>query len=443
MAGGAFSGYGSPRGHRFDVNLDRTYNRLNAYFIPEDGSVQVESQQAVQALPDERGYFGPFGGCYVPETLKTPLEQLAAAYAVADADPAYHAELDEYLRSYVGRPTLLYRADRLTAHFGGATIYLKREDLCHTGSHKLNNVLGQALLARRMGKPRLIAETGAGQHGVATATIAALFGMGCTIYMGSEDVERQALNVFRMRLLGAEVVSVSSGSRTLKDAINEAFRDWVTNLDNTFYVFGTAAGPDPYPRMVRDFQRVISKEIKAQMRERVGRLPDAVVACVGGGSNAIGTFAEFIDEPSVALYGVEAGGFGVDSGKHSATLTAGRPGVLHGSHSYLLQDEFGQIIETHSISAGLDYPGVGPQHSHLKASGRATYVSITDAEVLDAFQLLCRTEGILPALESTHAVAYLSTLAPALGPGKNVVVCLSGRGDKDVQHVQRHLDARG
>ncbi|MHB9131729.1 MAG: tryptophan synthase subunit beta [Armatimonadota bacterium] len=405
--------------------------------------MQVESQQAVQPLPDERGYFGPFGGCYVPETLKTPLEQLAGAYAEADADPAYHAELDEYLSTYVGRPTLLYRADRLSAHFGGATIYLKREDLCHTGSHKLNNVLGQALLARRMGKPRLIAETGAGQHGVATATIAALFGMGCTIYMGAEDVERQALNVFRMRLLGAEVVSVTSGSRTLKDAINEAFRDWVTNLDNTFYVFGTAAGPDPYPRMVRDFQRVISKEIKAQLQERIGRLPDAVVACVGGGSNAIGTFAEFIDDASVALYGVEAGGFGVASGKHSATLTAGRPGVLHGSHSYLLQDEFGQIIETHSISAGLDYPGVGPQHSYLKAAGRATYVSVTDAEVLDAFQLLCRTEGIVPALESTHAIAYLSTLAPALGPGKNIVVCLSGRGDKDVQHIQRHLDARG
>ncbi|HEY3378802.1 MAG TPA: tryptophan synthase subunit beta [Armatimonadota bacterium] len=393
-------------------------------------------------LPDGRGYFGLFGGCYVPETLKTPLEELAAAYAEAVADPSFQAELDDYLTHYVGRPTLLYRADRLTAHLGGATIFLKREDLCHTGSHKLNNVLGQALLARRMGKTRLIAETGAGQHGVATATIAALFGMTCTIYMGAEDVERQALNVFRMRLLGAEVVSVTSGSQTLKDAINEAFRDWVANLQATFYVFGTAAGPAPYPQMVRDFQRVISRETKAQLLAQVGSLPDAVVACVGGGSNAIGMFADFIEHPEVALYGVEAGGYGIPSGKHSATLSAGRPGVLHGSHSYLLQDAHGQIIETHSISAGLDYPGVGPQHSYLKAAGRATYVSVTDAEVLDAFQLLCRTEGILPALESTHAVAYLHTLAPALGPGKRIVVCLSGRGDKDVQHVQRHLDAR-
>lgn len=404
--------------------------------------MQPEVRFTDNLLPDGRGYFGLFGGCYVPETLKTPLEELAAAYAEAVADPSFQAELDDYLTHYVGRPTLLYRADRLTAHLGGATIFLKREDLCHTGSHKLNNVLGQALLARRMGKTRLIAETGAGQHGVATATIAALFGMTCTIYMGAEDVERQALNVFRMRLLGAEVVSVTSGSQTLKDAINEAFRDWVANLQATFYVFGTAAGPAPYPQMVRDFQRVISRETKAQLLAQVGSLPDAVVACVGGGSNAIGMFADFIEHPEVALYGVEAGGYGIPSGKHSATLSAGRPGVLHGSHSYLLQDAHGQIIETHSISAGLDYPGVGPQHSYLKAAGRATYVSVTDAEVLDAFQLLCRTEGILPALESTHAVAYLHTLAPALGPGKRIVVCLSGRGDKDVQHVQRHLDAR-
>ncbi len=393
-------------------------------------------------MPDARGYFGPFGGCYVPETLKTPLEELAAAYAAAAGDAAFQAELAACLRDYVGRPTLLYRADRLTAHYGGAAVYLKREDLCHTGSHKLNNVMGQALLARRMGKARLIAETGAGQHGVATATIAALFGLPCTIYMGAEDVERQALNVYRMRLLGAEVVSVTTGSRTLKDAINEAFRDWVTHLRQTFYVFGTAAGPDPYPRMVRDFQRVISREIRAQMLEQEGRLPDAVVACVGGGSNAIGAFADFIDEPSVALYGAEAAGDGVASGRHSATLTAGRPGVLHGSHSYLLQDEHGQITETHSISAGLDYPGVGPQHSFLKASGRAAYVPITDEEALGAFQLLTRLEGILPALESSHAIAYLQTLAPALGPGKLIVACLSGRGDKDVQHVQRHLDAR-
>ena len=392
-------------------------------------------------LPDARGYFGDFGGCYVPETLKTPLEELADAYVAACADPAYTAELAGYLRDYVGRPTLLYRADRLTEYLGGATIYLKREDLCHTGSHKLNNVLGQALLARRMGKKRLIAETGAGQHGVATATIAALFGMSCVIYMGAEDVERQALNVFRMRLLGATVVSVDTGSQTLKDAINEAFRDWVTNLHETFYVFGTAAGPAPYPQMVRDFQQVISQEIKAQCQQQIGRLPDAVVACVGGGSNAIGAFSDFIAEPSVALYGVEAAGYGLDTDMHSATICLGRPGVLHGSHSYLLQDEHGQIIATHSISAGLDYPGVGPEHSYLKASGRASYVAVTDDEVVKAFQRLSRLEGIMPALESSHAVAYLSTLAPALGAGKVIVVCLSGRGDKDVQHVQRYLDA--
>jgi tryptophan synthase beta chain len=377
----------------------------------------------------------------VPETLKTPLEDLARCYDAVAADPSFQAELQAYLRTYVGRPTMLYRADRLTEHFGGATIYLKREDLCHTGSHKLNNVMGQALLARRMGKTRLIAETGAGQHGVATATIAALFGLGCAIYMGEEDVERQALNVFRMRLLGAEVIPVASGSRTLKDAINEAFRDWVTNLPTTFYVFGTAAGPDPYPRLVRDFQRIIGEEIKAQTQEAVGGLPDAVVACVGGGSNAIGAFHAFITEPEVALYGVEAGGFGLDDGRHAATLSAGAPGVLHGSLSYLLQDGHGQITETHSISAGLDYPGVGPQHSYLKSSGRATYVAVTDAQVLEAFQVLARREGILPALESAHAVAYLNTLAPALGAGRTIVVCLSGRGDKDVQHVQRHLDA--
>jgi len=396
-----------------------------------------------QALPNARGYFGAFGGCYVPETLKTPLEELCAAYDAAKADPAFAAELEAYLRDYVGRPTLLYRADRLTAHYGGATIYLKREDLCHTGSHKLNNVMGQALLARRMGRTRLIAETGAGQHGVATATIAALFGMPCTIYMGAEDVERQALNVFRMRLLGAEVVSVQSGSKTLKDAINEAFRDWVTNLRETYYVFGTAAGPEPYPRMVRDFQRIISREIKAQMLAAEGRLPDAVVACVGGGSNAIGAFADFIDDPEVQLIGVEAAGHGVASGKHAATLGAGRPGVLHGAHSYLLQDAHGQIIETHSISAGLDYPGVGPQHSFLKTTGRGRYVSATDEEAVAAFQLLTRLEGVMPALESSHAVAALEALAPALGTGKLVVVNLSGRGDKDVQHIQRYLDERG
>ncbi len=391
-------------------------------------------------VPDIRGYFGPFGGCYVPETLKAPLEALSEAYDDARADASYQAELDGYLRTYVNRPTLLYRADRLTAHHGGAAIYLKREDLCHTGSHKLNNVLGQVLLARRMGKTRLIAETGAGQHGVATATIAALFGLSCTVYMGADDVERQALNVFRMRVLGTEVVSVTSGSRTLKDAINEAFRDWVTNLHSTFYVFGTAAGPAPYPAHGARFPERHRAGDRGEMLAAEGRLPDAVLACVGGGSNAIGAFAHFIDMPAVALYGVEAGGLGLASGKHAATLSVGRPGVLHGSHSYLLQDEHGQIRETHSISAGLDYPGVGPEHSYLHATGRAHYVSVTDAEVLEAFQRLSRLEGILPALESTHAVAYLSTLAPTLGSGKLIALCLSGRGDKDVQHVQRYLD---
>ena len=403
--------------------------------------MQLDPQNKQLSQPDERGYFGAFGGCYVPETLKAPLEALSAAYHEAKNAPSFHAELQEYLRDYVGRPTLLYHARNLTKALGGATIYLKREDLCHTGSHKLNNVLGQVLLARRMGKTRLIAETGAGQHGVATATIAALFGLECVIYMGEEDVERQALNVYRMRLLGAEVISVGSGSRTLKDAINEAFRDWVAHVHGTFYVFGTAAGPAPYPGMVRDFQRVIGQEMRAQLLEKAGKLPDAVVACVGGGSNAIGAFTDFIDDATVALYGVEAGGEGVATGRHSATLSAGKPGVLHGSHSYLLQDEHGQICETHSISAGLDYPGVGPQHSLLNANGRAHYVSVTDAEVLQAFQLLCRCEGIMPALESAHAIAYLRTLAPELGREKIIIACLSGRGDKDVQHVQRYLDA--
>jgi tryptophan synthase beta chain len=348
----------------------------------------------------------------------------------------------KYLREYVGRPTLLYFAGNLTKQLGGAKIYLKREDLCHTGSHKLNNVMGQVLLARRMGKKRLIAETGAGQHGVATATIAALFGMPCTVYMGAEDVERQALNVFRMRLLGTEVISVASGSRTLKDAINEAFRDWVANLQETYYVFGTAAGPAPYPEIVRDFQHIISKEIREQIIKQEGKLPDAVIACVGGGSNAIGAFTDFIDDKSVKLYGVEAGGYGVNSGKHSATISAGSPGVLHGSYSYLLQDEYGQIIETHSISAGLDYPGVGPQHSWLKSIDRAIYTSVTDDEVLDAFQTLSQTEGVMPALESSHAVAYAMKLAPTMNAEDIIVICLSGRGDKDVQHIQKQLENR-
>ncbi len=391
-------------------------------------------------LPDERGYFGDFGGCYVPETLKTPLEELEKEYNKAKNDPEFINEYLRYLREYVGRPTLLYYAGNLTERLGGAKIYLKREDLCHTGSHKLNNVMGQVLLARRMGKKRLIAETGAGQHGVATATIAALFGMPCTVYMGAEDVERQALNVFRMRLLGTEVISVASGSRTLKDAINEAFRDWVANLHETYYVFGTAAGPAPYPEIVRDFQHIISKEIREQIIKQEGKLPDAIVACVGGGSNAIGAFTDFINDNSVKLYGVEAGGYGVETGKHSATISAGSPGVLHGSYSYLLQDEYGQIIETHSISAGLDYPGVGPQHSWLKSIDRAIYTSVTDEEVLDAFQTLSRTEGVMPALESSHAVAFAMKLAPTMKKEEIIVICLSGRGDKDVQHIQKQLE---
>ncbi len=393
-------------------------------------------------LPDERGYFGDFGGCYVPETLKTPLEELAKEYLEAKNDSAFINEYLKYLREYVGRPTLLYFAKNLTDRLGGAKIYLKREDLCHTGSHKLNNVMGQVLLARRMGKKRLIAETGAGQHGVATATIAALFGMPCTVYMGAEDVERQALNVFRMQLLGTEVVSVKSGSKTLKDAINEAFRDWVANLHETYYVFGTAAGPAPYPEIVRDFQHIISKEIREQIINQEGKLPDAVVACVGGGSNAIGAFTDFIADESVKLYGVEAGGYGIETGKHSATISTGKPGVLHGSYSYLLQDDNGQIIETHSISAGLDYPGVGPQHSWLKSIDRAVYVSVTDDEVLDAFATLSKTEGVMPALESSHAVAFAIKLAPKMKKDEIIVICLSGRGDKDVQHIQKQLESR-
>ena len=387
-----------------------------------------------------RGHFGPYGGQFVPETLMPALEELQAEYEVAKSDPAFREELDYYLKYYAGRPTPLYFARRLTSELGGPRIYLKREDLAHTGSHKINNTLGQVILARRMGKTRIIAETGAGQHGVATATAAALFGLPCEVYMGTEDIRRQSLNVFRMRLLGAKVIPVESGSRTLKDATNEAIRDWLANVRHTHYVLGSVVGPHPYPSMVRDFQSVIGREARAQCREAEGRLPDCLVACVGGGSNSIGLFHAFLPEESVRMYGVEAGGFGLDTGKHGASLLAGTPGVLHGSYSYLLQDDDGQIIEAHSISAGLDYPGSGPEHSWLKDTGRVTYVSVTDEQALGAFDMLGRTEGILPALESAHAVAYLPELVEELGEDAVVILCLSGRGDKDVNTV---ADAKG
>ncbi len=378
------------------------------------------------------GRFGRFGGRYVPETLVAALEELDAAYDAARRDETFVAELDALLRDYVGRPTPLYRAARLGTAAGDVTIYLKREDLNHTGAHKINNALAQILLARRMGKRRIIAETGAGQHGVATATVCALFGLDCVVYMGAEDARRQALNVFRMELLGAEVRVVESGTRTLKDATNEAIRDWVTNVSDTHYIIGSVVGPDPYPRMVRDFQSVIGREARAQLLEVEGRLPAAVVACVGGGSNAMGIFHAFVPDEDVALVGVEAAGAGLDSGRHAATLAAGRPGVLHGSLSFLLQDDAGQVAEAHSISAGLDYPGVGPEHAHLRESGRAEYASVTDAEALEAFRVLARTEGIIPALESAHAVAYVLREGRRWRDAGPVVVCLSGRGDKDV-----------
>jgi len=386
-------------------------------------------------LPDTRGHFGAYGGMFVSETLMQPLAELRKAYEKLRDDARFNAEFADDLRLYVGRPSPLYPAKRLSAAWGGATIYLKREDLNHTGAHKINNTIGQALLARHMGKTRVIAETGAGQHGVATATVAARFGMKCVVYMGSEDMKRQAINVYRMKLLGAEVVPVESGSKTLKDALNEAMRDWVTNVDDTFYIIGTVAGPHPYPMLVRDFQSVIGKEVRYQIMEFEGRLPDALVACVGGGSNAMGLFYPFIDDADVALNGVEAAGEGIASGRHAATLCTGRPGVLHGNRTYLLETEDGQIIETHSISAGLDYPGVGPEHAWLKDSARARYVSITDQEALAAFHELTRTEGIMPALESSHAIAYAKKLAPELGRKKVIVVNLSGRGDKDIHTV--------
>jgi tryptophan synthase beta chain len=390
-------------------------------------------------LPDERGRFGDFGGQYVPETLMTAVNEISEAYAAALEDPAFAAEMDAMLRDFAGRPTPLYLAENLTRALDGAKVYLKREDLTHTGAHKINNAVGQGLLARRLGKQRIIAETGAGQHGVATATICAQLGIECVVYMGEVDMERQAPNVFRMRLLGAEVRPVKSGSRTLKDAINEAMRDWVTNVATTHYLIGSVMGPHPYPMMVRDFQAVIGREAKAQMLEREGRLPDYAIACVGGGSNAIGLFHEFLDDPAVRLIGVEAAGHGLSSGRHAATLGSGRPGVLHGSYSYLLQDEAGQIQEAHSISAGLDYPGVGPEHSYLKTSERARYESITDTEALEAFQQLCLTEGIIPALESSHAVAYAIKLAPQLNRDEIVLINLSGRGDKDLETVAKAL----
>lgn len=386
-------------------------------------------------LPDEHGHFGPYGGIFVADTLMFALKQLEQAYAKYRNDPEFLAELHSELRDYVGRPNPLYHAERLSKKVGGAQIYLKREDLNHTGAHKINNTVGQALLARRMGKTRIIAETGAGQHGVASATVAAKLGFECVVYMGSEDIKRQSSNVYRMKLLGAEVVPVNSGSKTLKDALNEAMRDWVSHVDDTFYIIGTVAGPHPYPQMVRDFQAIIGVEAREQCFEKTGQLPDALVACVGGGSNAIGLFYPFLNDESVTIYGVEAGGKGLDTDEHSASLIAGKPGVLHGNRTYLLCDEFGQIKDTHSVSAGLDYPGVGPEHAYLKDTGRVKYVAINDDEALDAFRTLTRVEGIIPALESSHAVAYAMKLAKTMSKNQRIIVNLSGRGDKDMHTV--------
>ena len=388
-----------------------------------------------QDLPDELGRYGDYGGRFVPETLMPAIHELEIAYKESITDEDFQSKLSSLLNSFVGRPTDLYFAENLTEKLGGAKIYIKREDLAHTGAHKINNALGQGLLAKRMGKQRIIAETGAGQHGVATATVCAMLGLDCIVYMGEEDIRRQALNVFRMKLLGAEVRPVDSGSRTLKDAINEAIRDWVTNVESTYYLIGSVVGPHPYPMIVRDYQRVIGREAREQILSHAGRLPDYAVACVGGGSNAMGLFYDFIPDEKVKLVGVEAGGDGVETGRHSATITTGEVGVLHGSMSYLIQDEYGQIIETHSISAGLDYPGVGPEHSWLNDSGRAEYVSVTDIQALEGFKLLCETEGIIPALEPSHAVHYISTLAPNLGKDKIILLGLSGRGDKDMETV--------
>lgn len=389
----------------------------------------------VGSLPDDSGHFGPYGGVFIAETLMGPVAALRQAYERYLQDPEFLAELDADLRHYVGRPSPLYFAERWSRQLGGARIFLKREDLNHTGAHKVNNTVGQALLAKRMGKTRIIAETGAGQHGVATATVAARLGLECVVYMGAEDIARQAPNVYRMKLLGARVVSVESGSRTLKDALNEAMRDWVTNVDDTYYIIGTVAGPHPYPAMVRDFNSVIGREAREQILAQAGRLPDALIACIGGGSNAIGLFYPFLDDKDVAIYGVEAGGEGIDTGRHAAPLTAGAPGVLHGNRTYLLEDADGQIVPAHSISAGLDYPGVGPEHAWLKDSGRATYVAINDDEALAAFHDLTRTEGIIPALESSHALSYAAKIAPGMSTEDIIIVNLSGRGDKDIQTV--------
>jgi len=387
------------------------------------------------SMPDERGHFGIYGGIFASETLMQALDELRDAYESIKTDAVFQAQFDADLAHYVGRPSPLYFAERLTQQVGGAQIFLKREDLNHTGAHKINNTIGQGLLARMMGKKRVIAETGAGQHGVATATVAARFGMECVVYMGAEDIVRQAPNVYRMKLLGAKVVSVESGSKTLKDALNEAMRDWVTNVDDTFYIIGTVAGPHPYPAMVRDFQSVIGREAKAQMQQQCGCLPDALVACVGGGSNAIGLFHPFLGDETVAMYGVEGGGLGIDTKKHAAPLCAGRPGVLHGNRTYLMEDDDGQIIETHSVSAGLDYPGVGPEHSWLKDIGRVNYVAATDDEALAAFHTLTQIEGIIPALESSHAVAHAMKLAATMKPEQRIIVNLSGRGDKDINTI--------
>ena len=403
-------------------------------------SLNSSKMQNWQGLPDAGGHFGSFGGSYVPETLIPALQELSAAYAEAKQDPAFQAELKDLLKHYTGRATPLYEAKRLSRELGGARIFLKREDLTHTGAHKINNALGQVLLAKRMGKTRIIAETGAGQHGVATATVAALLGLECVVYMGTLDIERQHLNVVRMQMLGATVEPVESGSCSLKDAVNQAIRDWVTNVVDTHYIIGSVVGPHPYPWMVRDFQAVIGQEARAQILEQAGKLPELLVACVGAGSNAIGTFHPFLDDESVAMMGVEAAGHGIESGKHASTLCHGTPGVLHGAYSYLLQDAEGQVQEAHSISAGLDYPGVGPEHSHLKSIKRVQYTPITDEESVDAFMHLATTEGIIPALESAHAIAYVMQKAPSMSPEEVILVCLSGRGDKDVSQVAAYLE---
>jgi tryptophan synthase beta chain len=414
-------------------------NGLGNYAERQPLATTAIHQTAPYSLPDAKGHFGQYGGSFVSETLTHALNELKDGYAHFRNDPEFVAEFESELKHFVGRPSPIYHAKRWSAIAGGAQIYFKREDLNHTGAHKINNVIGQALLAKRMGKPRVIAETGAGQHGVATATICARFGLECVVYMGSEDVKRQLQNVYRMELLGATVIPVESGSKTLKDALNEAMRDWVTNVENTFYIIGTVAGPHPYPMMVRDFQSVIGKECLVQMPEMTGRQPDYVVACIGGGSNAMGIFYPYIDYKDVELIGVEAAGEGLETGKHSASLTAGSPGVLHGNRTYLLQNEDGQIIETHSVSAGLDYPGVGPEHAWLKDSNRAKYVSITDDEALEAFHICCRIEGIIPALESSHALAYAAKLAATLPKDKIVLANLSGRGDKDMHSVAERM----